>query len=87
MHNEATAYFHKFLLKPSVVEPCDLIERQIFDANNISLCSEPAEEEVRRAMFFIPKDSSPRPDGFGSKFYVLLGHSEGRFLVGSKRFL
>ncbi|TXG69366.1 hypothetical protein EZV62_004301 [Acer yangbiense] len=62
-----------FLSESSEVETCDisgLIQRQISNDDNDFLCSIPTEEEVKRAMFSIPKDSSPGPDGFGSEFYM-----------------
>ncbi|TXG59223.1 hypothetical protein EZV62_013796 [Acer yangbiense] len=62
-----------FLFEFSEVETCDmsgLIQRQISNDDNDFLCSIPTEEEVKRAVFSIPKDSSPGPDGFGSEFYM-----------------
>ncbi|KAK0598052.1 hypothetical protein LWI29_031129 [Acer saccharum] len=62
-----------FLSESSEVETCDisgLIQRQISNDDNDFLCSIPTKEEVKRVVFSIPKDSSPGPDGFGSKFYM-----------------
>ncbi|KAK0580059.1 hypothetical protein LWI29_035797 [Acer saccharum] len=62
-----------FLSESSEVEACDisgLIQRQLSNDDNDFLCSIPTEEEVKRAVFSIPMDSSPGPDGFGSEFYM-----------------
>ncbi|KAK1578519.1 hypothetical protein Q3G72_030865 [Acer saccharum] len=64
---------NNFLSESSEVEACDisgLIQRQLSNDDNDFLCSIPTEEEVKRAVFSIPKDSSPGPDGFGSEFYM-----------------
>lgn len=34
------------------------------------MCAEPSDEEVKQAVFSIPKESSPGPNGFGSEFYI-----------------
>lgn len=34
------------------------------------LCVEPTKIEVKEAIFSIPQQSSPGPDGFGSGFYI-----------------
>ncbi|KAK0581732.1 hypothetical protein LWI29_017271 [Acer saccharum] len=73
VHNEASVFFQNFLSESSEVEACDisgLIQRQLSNDDNDFLCSIPTEEEVKRAVFSIPKDSSPGPDGFGSEFYM-----------------
>ncbi|KAK3188489.1 hypothetical protein Dsin_028050 [Dipteronia sinensis] len=62
-----------WLLKSSGVDPCDLselIKSQISNVDNNFLCLELTEEEVKRAVLSIPKDSIPGPDGFGSEFYM-----------------
>ncbi|KAF5462658.1 hypothetical protein F2P56_018646, partial [Juglans regia] len=73
VHEEAVAYFRNFLSDVSTVEHCDLsrlIEKKISNEENLWLCAAPSELEVKQAVFSIPKNSSPGPDGFGSGFYM-----------------
>jgi len=35
----------------------------------IKLCTEFSDLEIKQAMFFIPSDKSLRPDGFNSRFF------------------
>ncbi|XP_035546552.1 uncharacterized protein LOC118348611 [Juglans regia] len=73
VHEEAVDYFRNFLSDVSTVEHCDLsrlIEKKISDEENLWLCAAPSELEVKQAVFSIPKNSSPGPDGFGSGFYM-----------------
>lgn len=41
----------------------------ILDVDNNFLCSEPT-KEVKQMVFSVPKESSPRPNGFGSEIYI-----------------
>lgn len=73
VHNEAASFFQNFLSESSVIEPGDLselIHRQILEVEKIFLCAKPMEVEVKRGVFSIPKESSPKPDGFGLEFYM-----------------
>ncbi|XP_035540358.1 uncharacterized protein LOC118344262 [Juglans regia] len=73
VHEEAVIYFRNFLSDVSTVDHCDLsriIEKKISDEENLWLCAVPSELEVKQAVFSIPKNSSPGPDGFGSGFYM-----------------
>ncbi|XP_042988645.1 uncharacterized protein LOC122316177 [Carya illinoinensis] len=47
----------------------DLISPVISDADNFNLCISPSLEDIKIALFSIPIDSSPGPDGFGSSFF------------------
>ncbi|XP_042950062.1 uncharacterized protein LOC122282173 [Carya illinoinensis] len=46
-----------------------LIAPVIHADDNVSLLELPSTQEVKQALFFIPTDSSPGSDGFGSGFY------------------
>ncbi|XP_042954601.1 uncharacterized protein LOC122291014 [Carya illinoinensis] len=55
------------------VHPADLsalVDPVISAEENTLLCASPAENEVKAAVFSIPKHSFPGPDGFGSSFYM-----------------
>ncbi|XP_042962410.1 uncharacterized protein LOC122296672 [Carya illinoinensis] len=68
----AVKYFMDFLGQSNrVVLPDlgDLVSNLISDEDNLRLCTLPTEEEVKQAIFSIPIESSPGPDGFGSGFY------------------
>ncbi|XP_042950383.1 uncharacterized protein LOC122282502 [Carya illinoinensis] len=72
IHDGAVKYFMDFLGESnSVVLPDlgDLVSNVISEEDNLRLCSLPTEEEVKQAVFSIPIESSPGPDGFGSGFY------------------
>ncbi|KAF5462644.1 hypothetical protein F2P56_018632 [Juglans regia] len=72
IHDGAVHYFREFLGQSSRVvlpELSDYVSIVISDDDNLRLCSVPTEEEVKQAVFSIPIESSPGPDGFGSGFY------------------
>ncbi|KAF5474951.1 hypothetical protein F2P56_006803 [Juglans regia] len=72
IHEEACVYFHDFLkASQSNVLPnlADLISGEVSEEENNIFGGAPLLEEVKNALFSIPKDSSPSPDGFGSGFY------------------
>ncbi|XP_042950232.1 uncharacterized protein LOC122282338 [Carya illinoinensis] len=72
IHDGAMKYFIDFLGQSNrVVLPDlgDLVSHVISDEDNLRFCSLPTEEEVKQAVFSIPIESSPGPDGFGSDFY------------------
>ncbi|XP_041001347.1 uncharacterized protein LOC121247076 [Juglans microcarpa x Juglans regia] len=80
IHQGALDYFKNFLtLTPNVhqAELADLIQHLISEEDNDRLCDAPSVEEVRAAVFSIPKHSSSDPDGFGSGFYMVCWSSEG----------
>ncbi|XP_042970644.1 uncharacterized protein LOC122303096 [Carya illinoinensis] len=55
------------------IEPPDLsllLGVEMSTDQNSDLCLLPSEEEVKDAVFSIPQQSSPGPDGFGSSFYI-----------------
>ncbi|KAG2696272.1 hypothetical protein I3760_07G050900 [Carya illinoinensis] len=47
----------------------NLVQHSILEEENANLLQLPSIQEVKEAMFSIPVDSSPGPDGFGSGFY------------------
>ncbi|KAG2684189.1 hypothetical protein I3760_10G065300 [Carya illinoinensis] len=49
----------------------DLVSPVIDDGDNSSLCQDPSLDEVKNALFSIPIDSNPGPDGFGFGFYCV----------------
>ncbi|XP_041016148.1 uncharacterized protein LOC121258669 [Juglans microcarpa x Juglans regia] len=66
-------YFQEFFTSPTTVEHgglSALIDKSIFDEDNSMLCLELFEEEVKEAIFSIPKQCSLGPDGFGSGFFM-----------------
>ncbi|XP_040998207.1 uncharacterized protein LOC121244260 [Juglans microcarpa x Juglans regia] len=72
VHDGAVQYFMDFLGQSSTVllpNLSDLVDMVISEADNSKLCSLPTEEEVKQAVFSIPIESSPGPDGFGLGFY------------------
>ncbi|XP_042958229.1 uncharacterized protein LOC122293848 [Carya illinoinensis] len=74
VHSGAESYFQNFLNENSEVESCalgELVDEKVSEDDNEMLCAEPTEMEVKQAIFFIPKNSSPGPDGFGFEFYMV----------------
>ncbi|KAG2721076.1 hypothetical protein I3760_02G064700 [Carya illinoinensis] len=72
IHSGAVDYFSSFLqARASRVLPdlSHLVQNSIFEEENANLLQFPSIQEVKEAMFSIPVDSSPGPDGFGSGFY------------------
>ncbi|XP_057956707.1 receptor-like protein kinase BRI1-like 3 [Malania oleifera] len=47
----------------------DIISPMVSEEENIDLCSEPSEVEIRDAIVSIPRNSSTSPDGFDSAFF------------------
>lgn len=80
VHQGAATYFQNFLTSVSKVEQMDLsylLSKVVFDEANIELCKDLLEDEVKEAVFSIPIQSSPEPDGFGSYFlHLMLGLCE-----------
>lgn len=73
VHFEASKYFQEFLTMPTEVEYGDLlalIDKSIFEEDNSMLCLEPSVEEVKEAIFSIPKQSSLGTDAFGFGFFM-----------------
>ncbi|KAF5470850.1 hypothetical protein F2P56_011338, partial [Juglans regia] len=73
LHDGAVHYFREFLgQSTSVVLPDlgDYVSNVISEDENLRLGSVPTEEEVKQAVFSIPIESSPGPDGFGLGFYL-----------------
>lgn len=73
VHNGAENYFWSVLNETLEIKHCDsanLVEKKVSDKENVMLCTEPSEMEVRQTIFSIPKNSNPGPDGFGSEFYM-----------------
>ncbi|KAL9688712.1 hypothetical protein QQ045_033136 [Rhodiola kirilowii] len=48
----------------------ECFEKVISDADNISLCKSPGEEEILQELKDMSDDSAPGPDGFTSRFFV-----------------
>lgn len=64
-------YFEDFLKsKPmsSLPNLSFIVEALIVEEENVMICRVPSMEEVKDAIFVIPIDSSPGPDGFGAGF-------------------
>ncbi|XP_057975276.1 uncharacterized protein LOC131162686 [Malania oleifera] len=73
IHQGAINYFHNFFTKEQEVVHTDLdpfIQQILTKEENYKLSANPMIEEVRAAVFFILKHSSPGPNGFGSGFYM-----------------
>ncbi|XP_022880831.1 uncharacterized protein LOC111398107 [Olea europaea var. sylvestris] len=71
IHMEAVRYFRNFLTEEhvgAVPNLSSLIDDTLTDEEGQYLCAMPIENEVKEAVFVIPMDSSPGPDGFGSSF-------------------
>ncbi|KAG2692695.1 hypothetical protein I3760_08G064400 [Carya illinoinensis] len=72
VHKGAVEYFTKFLVHNQVEEVPNLvglIQPSITDEENNMLGLLPSIQNVKKASFAIPVDSSPGLDGFGSRFY------------------
>ncbi|CAI9769428.1 unnamed protein product [Fraxinus pennsylvanica] len=48
----------------------ELLQPIIMDEENRALCKPPILEEVKAALWSIPKDSSPGHDGFSASFFI-----------------
>ncbi|XP_074265959.1 uncharacterized protein LOC141588414 [Silene latifolia] len=57
--------FHHAIRKRNIVTQGELLEKHDWD----SMCRIPTEEDVRNALFSIPDDKSPGPDGYTSCFF------------------
>lgn len=72
IHEAALDFYRDFLTKLNDVERCDLLDtldRVISEEDNVMLCNEPSEGEIKDAIFSFPKQSSLNPDGFGLDFF------------------
>ncbi|XP_042965908.1 uncharacterized protein LOC122299590 [Carya illinoinensis] len=72
IHSGAVDFFSTFLQARPHRDLPDLstyVHITILEEENDSLLKFPSIQEVKEAMFSIPVDSSPGPDGFGSGFY------------------
>lgn len=72
VHIGAVEYFENFLKsRPRSSRPnlSSIIEASIVEEENFMIFKVPSMEEVKDALFSIPIDSSPRPNGFGASFY------------------
>lgn len=72
VHQGAVDYFQTFLAAthPGALPELDsLVDKVIFDVDNVCLPEPPSIHEIKAAVFSIPTDSSPGPDGYGSGFY------------------
>ncbi|XP_040987651.1 uncharacterized protein LOC121235368 [Juglans microcarpa x Juglans regia] len=72
IHEEACVYFEEFLKanqSSSLPNLADLISGDVSEEENKIFRSPPLMDEVKNALFSIPKDSSSGSDGFGSGFY------------------
>ncbi|XP_035541522.1 uncharacterized protein LOC118344586 [Juglans regia] len=72
IHKAAVVYFQQFLSESSDCD-CpilgDLISPVISEEDNLMLCRTPSFDDIKEALFSIPIDSSPGPDGFSSGFF------------------
>ncbi|XP_042958079.1 uncharacterized protein LOC122293609 [Carya illinoinensis] len=72
IHSSAVDYFSSFLqacAPRDLPDLSNLVQNSILEEDNANLLQLPSIQEVKEAMFSIPVDSSPGPDGFGSGFY------------------
>jgi hypothetical protein len=72
IHNEAVVHFADFLgrrASVSVLSLSDIIQEEVREAENLNLCRSPTKQEIKDALFDIPINSSPGPDGFTSGFF------------------
>jgi hypothetical protein len=72
IHNEAVVHFADFLgrrASASVLSLSDVIQEEVREAENLNLCRSPTKQEIKDALFDIPINSSPGPDGFTSGFF------------------
>ncbi|KAF5451149.1 hypothetical protein F2P56_031438, partial [Juglans regia] len=72
IHQAAVDYFNEFLGHHNSCDMPDLnhlISPVISNEENLMLCKDPSIEDIKDALFSIPIDSSPGPDGFGSGFF------------------
>lgn len=84
VHDGVVAHFQEFLAHKQVVALPDLTSLTtsiIFDHNNAMLCQLPSIHTVKKDVFFIPVNSSPYPEGFGSSFSQLVGILLKRMLL------
>ncbi|XP_042962740.1 uncharacterized protein LOC122297018 [Carya illinoinensis] len=73
VHEGAVEYFQNLLRKGEEGDLPDLntlIDKAISEEENLELLKSPSVEEIQQALFSIPTESSPGPDGFGSAFYI-----------------
>lgn len=84
VHDAAVTFFQN-LLTASLVDVNDgclrLLEPAVTDRDNELLCAPPTIDEVKAALWSIPQDSSPGPDGFSAIFfffYPCMGDCEAR---------
>lgn len=84
VHDGAISFFQSFLeasdrrALPSMEY---LVQQVILQEENERLCSVPNSKEVFDALFSIPIDNSPGPDGFGLGFYRACWHIVGADVV------
>ncbi|GLT55053.1 hypothetical protein SLA2020_282060 [Shorea laevis] len=72
IHNEAVVHFADFLSRrtsASVLSLSDLIQEEVRESENWNLCRSPTDQEIKDALFDIPINSSPGPDGFTFGFF------------------
>ncbi|XP_042939531.1 uncharacterized protein LOC122274569 [Carya illinoinensis] len=84
IHDEAVQYFSHFLAHKQVgVLPdlSNLVQTVVIEEDNERLCQLPSIQDVRDAVFSIPVNSSPGPDGFGSGFFQACWHIVGNDVV------
>lgn len=72
--HEGAVQFFKELLSVSPISMDDnnlsLLTPAITMEENLSLCKPPELEEVKDALWSIPKDSGPGPNGFSASFFI-----------------
>ncbi|XP_042969188.1 uncharacterized protein LOC122301898 [Carya illinoinensis] len=72
VHKGAVTYFQELLSKGGeggLPELNPFIDKIITEEENKEITKSPSVEEIQLALFSIPTESSPGPDGFGSGFY------------------
>lgn len=73
IHEGAVQFFKDLLLISPIsmgVNDLALLTSIITMEENLFLCKPPILEEVKDALWSIPKDSSPGPDGFSASFFI-----------------
>lgn len=74
VHEGAFNYFQEFLSDQRVntlPNLSNIITVEIMESENEAIVTPPTKENLEKVLKTIPKDSSSRPDGFGSKFYIV----------------
>lgn len=83
----AVSYFQDLLNEEYSVciPPLDMFERKVSDQQNEELVQNITDDEIKQALFSIPDDKSPVPDGFPSCFFKKTWHITGLCFIRAMR--